>query len=74
MDKYAGGPYSGRLVLLRSRERNEPPRDLGWSRFAATVEIHDLPGDHRTLVTRHIVELAQVIRGAMQNVFGRANS
>jgi hypothetical protein len=38
------------------------------------VEIHDLPGDHRTLVTRHIVELAQVIRGAMQNVFGRANS
>jgi thioesterase domain-containing protein len=74
MDKYAGGPYSGRLLLLRSRERNEPPRDLGWSRFAATVEIHDLPGDHRTLVTRHIVELAQVIRGAMQNVFGRANS
>ncbi len=73
MDKYAGGPYNGRLVLLRSRERDEPPRDLGWSRFAATVEIHDLPGDHTTLVTRHIVELAQVIRGAMQNVFARAN-
>jgi amino acid adenylation domain-containing protein len=73
MDKYAGGPYKGRLVLLRSRERSEPPRDLGWSRFATTVEIHDLPGDHRTLVTSHIVELAQVIRDAMQSVFGRAN-
>lgn len=73
MNKYAGGPYNGRLVLVRSSERKEPPRDLGWSRFAATVEIHDIPGDHVTLVTRHVVELAQVIRGAMQNVFARAD-
>jgi amino acid adenylation domain-containing protein len=72
IDKYEGGRYNGRLVLIRSRNRNESPRDLGWSRFAATVEIHDLPGDHVTLVTRHVVELAQVIRGAMQNAFGRA--
>jgi hypothetical protein len=73
MDKYAGGFYNGRLVLVCSSERKEPPRDLGWSRFAARVEIHDIPGDHVTLVTRHVVELAQVIRGAMENVFERAD-
>ncbi len=71
MDKYAGGPYNGCLVLVRSRERDDTPRDLGWSRLAATVEIHDLPGDHVTLVTRHVAELAQVISNAMHNVFER---
>ena len=72
MDRYAGGPYDGRLVLVRSRMGVDAPHDLGWSRFAASVEIHELPGDHQTLVTRHVGELAQVIRGAMQNVFERA--
>jgi amino acid adenylation domain-containing protein len=69
IDKYAGGPYNGRLVVVRSSERKQLPRDLGWSRFAATVEVHDTPGDHTTLVTRHVVELAQVISGATRNIF-----
>jgi amino acid adenylation domain-containing protein len=73
MDQYVGGPYGGRLVLVRSRERVDPLLDGGWSHFAARLEIHDLPGDHMALVTRHVGELAQVIRGAMQNDFGRAN-
>jgi thioesterase domain-containing protein len=72
MDRYAGGPYYGRLVLVHSRARDDVPRDRGWSRFAARVEIHELPGEHETLVTRYVGALAQVIRGAMESVVEHA--
>ncbi len=72
MDKYTSGHYNGRLVLVRSRGGDDAERDFGWSRVAARVEIHELPGDHATLVTRHIDKLAQVIRVAMRSLLERA--
>jgi thioesterase domain-containing protein len=65
MDRYAGGRYPRQLVLVRSQEHAGAGRDLGWARLAASVEVHRLPGDHVTLVTRHVDQLAAVIRGAL---------
>jgi amino acid adenylation domain-containing protein len=65
IDRYAGGRYGGRLAVVAGATPRDTSRDLGWSRFAASVEVHDLPGDHVTLVTRHVGELAETIRGAI---------
>ena len=47
-------PYSGRVELLRataqySRLEYEPY--AGWGRLAANLRIHDVPGDHVTLLS-----------------------
>jgi thioesterase domain-containing protein len=68
IDAYRGGNYAGRLVLIRAHAPAAGPRDFGWSRFAPRIEVHVLPGDHVTLVTRHVGALAQVIRGAMASI------
>ena len=65
MDRYAGGPCATHIVIVRSRTLDDDERDLGWSRLAASAEIHGLPGDHRTLITRHADEMAEVVRAAI---------
>jgi len=72
MDNYAGGPYAGRIVIIRSRQLDDARPDLGWARLAASAEIHVLPGDHVTLVTRYVGELAKVTREAIDRVLERA--
>jgi thioesterase domain-containing protein len=62
MDRYAGQALAGHLAIVRSRGLRDARYDLGWSRFAASTEVHVLPGNHVTLVTRHVAELAEVIR------------
>jgi amino acid adenylation domain-containing protein len=66
MNRYAGGPYAQRFVLVRTGEGGDPRRDLGWTRFVRRLELVVLPGDHVTLVTRHIDTLAQAIHGAIE--------
>jgi thioesterase domain-containing protein len=68
MDRYVGGRYPGHLVFIRPGKLDGAERDVGWARFAESSEIHVLPGDHVTLVTHHIDELAQAIRGAILRV------
>lgn len=66
MNRYAGGLYAQRFVLVRTGEGSDPRRDLGWTRFVRQLELVVLPGDHVTLVTRHVDTLAQAIRGAIE--------
>jgi amino acid adenylation domain-containing protein len=72
MDRYAGGPCATHIVIVRSRTVDDARRDLGWSRLATSAEIHGLPGDHITLITRHTDELAQVVRAAIVRACERA--
>jgi len=72
MGRYAGGPLPRRLILVRSVKLDDARRDLGWARFVASAELHVLPGDHVTLVTRHVRALAQVVRAAIDRVLERA--
>jgi len=71
MDRYAGGPYAGRVVIIRSRRLDDARPDLGWAHLAASAEIHVLPGDHVTLVTRYVSALAKVTREAIGRVLER---
>jgi thioesterase domain-containing protein len=68
MDRYAGGTFPGHLVIVRSRKLDDERADLGWTRLAASTEVHVLPGDHVTLVTRHVGEVGEVVRAAIANV------
>ena len=72
MDRYTGGPCATHIVIVRSRTLDDARRDLGWSRLAASAEIHGLPGDHVTLITRHADEMAQVVRAAIVRARERA--
>ncbi len=55
---YRPAPYEGRLTLIRAAgPASAPPaagarRDptLGWGRLAAAVEVHEVPGEHETMV------------------------
>ena len=66
MNAYRGHPLAGHLAILRSRGFRIHPSDRGWSRFARSTEMHTLPGDHVTLITRHVAELAQVVRASIE--------
>ena len=74
MDRYAGHPAPVHLVVVRSRELHDARKDLGWSTLAASVEVHEVPGNHTTLITRHLGELAKVVRGAIERAAQRQAS
>ena len=72
IDAYRGGRCATDLMIARSARLNDPRRDLGWSSLARSVEVHDLPGDHVTLITRHVGVLAEVVREAMDRALEKA--
>jgi thioesterase domain-containing protein/acyl carrier protein len=72
IDRYAGGPCATHAVIVRSEKLADPRRDLGWSRLARSFEVHDMPGDHVTLITRHVGKLAEVVRAAITGAFDPA--
>jgi thioesterase domain-containing protein len=66
MDAYAGRTYGGHVIVVKARQRNVASAvDLGWSHFASSIEVHELPGTHGTMLTRHLGELVTTIRGAL---------
>jgi thioesterase domain-containing protein len=74
MSGYRGHPFPGHLAIVRSRGFRGNSSDRGWSRFAASTESHVLPGDHVTLITRHVAELAKVVRATIERSLARAGS
>jgi thioesterase domain-containing protein len=71
LDRYAAERCATHVVIARSPKADGGSRDLQWSRLAASAEVHVLPGDHVTLVTGHVGELAQVVRGAIDRALQR---
>jgi thioesterase domain-containing protein len=72
IERYAGGLYPGHIVIVRSSTLNDSRPDLGWAKLGQSAEIHVLPGDHVTLVTRYVDELANVTRAAIDRVLEQA--
>lgn len=78
MVRYRPRPYTGRVLLFRSREgfpmQTAHPRrrvrhqfhspSLGWDRFCGDLRIIDVPGDHFTMVLPPQVD---TLASAMQN-------
>jgi thioesterase domain-containing protein len=63
---YRHKPYPGRITLLRTERSASPSniQDLGWGQIAAGgVEIHNIPGDHKTMLKSPGIEvIGQVLR------------
>jgi amino acid adenylation domain-containing protein len=72
IEHYAGGPFAGHVVIVRSSTLDDPRPDVGWTRLAASAETHVLPGDHVTLVTGNVGALAKVMRVAIDRELERA--
>jgi thioesterase domain-containing protein len=66
MDRYVGRQYGGHVVVIKAHDRRyDSPGDMGWSRLAASVEAHDVPGTHSSMITKHVGDLAATIRSAL---------
>jgi thioesterase domain-containing protein len=66
LESYPGGPCSAPILLVRASLPTPPSNapDLGWSRFTRhPVAVHDLPGDHYTLLEpSQVPPLAALLR------------
>jgi thioesterase domain-containing protein len=66
---YKPRPYAGEVTLFRAYAQplNGPHgRDLGWGRFAAKVQVIDVPGNHGGLLLHPDVrDLARALRVAL---------
>jgi thioesterase domain-containing protein len=62
--------YPGKVTLFRIQERPDYIRTdptEGWQRYATTLEVHDVPGDHATLLNEpHIRTLADEVKKCLQ--------
>ncbi|MBK6805993.1 MAG: AMP-binding protein [Betaproteobacteria bacterium] len=65
VDGYAGAPWNGHVVVIQAKERDRGA-GAGWMRFAPDCESHLVPGGHVTMITRHLGELAAVVRDAIE--------
>jgi amino acid adenylation domain-containing protein len=61
-DAYALRPYAGKITLFRPAESPvavSKSADRGWAGWAASVEVHTVPGQHHSMVKEpHARELA----------------
>lgn len=69
-NRYAPPFYDGRITLLRPLEAPVTVavnRDRGWSRLAADVDVHFVPGQHHSMVKEpHVVVLARVLNACLE--------
>jgi thioesterase domain-containing protein len=70
---HAPGAYDGPVVYLRATGQIAGLADAvaSWRRFAAEVEVHDVPGDHFSIVREpNVRELARVLGAAISTARG----
>jgi thioesterase domain-containing protein/acyl carrier protein len=63
-DTFVPKKYPGRITLFWPEDDEEKPEDAAacWSKVAREVELHVLPGDHITCITKHAAVLAQKLQ------------
>ncbi|HVF91425.1 MAG TPA: amino acid adenylation domain-containing protein [Blastocatellia bacterium] len=71
MEGYVPRAYPGPVTLFWPSE--EPLRYVddptaGWSRVAAEVAVHSIPGEHLTCITRHLPALAEQLEICLQKI------
>jgi aspartate racemase len=70
LEEYVPEVYPGRITLFRASNgsrRTCPDPDLAWGKLAAGgVEVHDVPGDHATMMEEpHVRILAEHLRACL---------
>ena len=67
---YIPGFYQGRLTLLPTdsmRSERSKDRTFGWRSVASEVVIHEIPGNHRTIVKGHVEDLAESLNRCIRS-------
>ena len=70
---YVPRPYDGEVTVFWA---NDDPPDLpndptlGWGKVARAVDVHSVPGDHLTCLTKHVEILAEQVRVCLQKAQG----
>jgi thioesterase domain-containing protein len=70
-DRYVLRPYAGKATLIRAEEKSlrssEDPL-AAWHGLVASLEIHEIPGDHYDmLVDPQVNRLAECLKGCIDN-------
>ncbi len=64
--RYVPQPYPNRITLFRAAEQSdaiEQDPTLGWSTLASDIQLHQVPGNHLSLLKQpHVQTLAQQLR------------
>jgi thioesterase domain-containing protein len=63
LSSYEPAPYAGEAVLFRARERLHEDPALGWRGLVAQLSVHEVPGDHDTILRDAAEILAEHLRG-----------
>jgi thioesterase domain-containing protein len=70
-DHYVVRPYPGRITLIRPSDAPfalPTPHDRGWSKLAADVEVHFVPGQHHSMVKEpHVQDLARTLEACLRH-------
>jgi thioesterase domain-containing protein len=65
--RYRPRPYLGKLTLLVSEQRWGRNLNLGWQALArGGIEIHRLPGDHRTYLSENVEITAKKLQECLE--------
>lgn len=67
---YVPYPYPGRITLILAAERSHPTDDptLGWSRVASEVDLHVVPGDHDTCISKFLDVIAEHLKSSLNSL------
>lgn len=70
MDVYIPRPYPDRVTLFVSSElpveRCDDPT-LGWYKVAQYLDVHVVPGQHSTSITKYVHVLAEKLRASLDS-------
>jgi len=67
---YVAYPYRGRITLIRATEHRDATDDptLGWGQVASEVDLHVVPGDHSTCVTKFLDIVAEHLKSSVDKL------
>ena len=74
MNSYRGHSFAGHVSVVRSSAHGDRASACVWTQLAASAETHVLPGDHVTLITRYVADLAQVIRATIERRLAQSSA
>ena len=65
---YVPRRYAGMITIFRSHDTTLPEQpDLGWRAVARDVDVHVIPGEHFTSITRHVRSLGEHFERALRS-------
>ncbi|MBI1959904.1 MAG: amino acid adenylation domain-containing protein, partial [Candidatus Rokubacteria bacterium] len=71
IERYLPRRYPGRIAVIRAAETHSARPDLGWASLADEVEVHLVPGDHLTSITRHAEAVGERLRACLRGTQSR---